>query len=123
MEPRLPGTILVVDDDHDVLDAIRAVLEREGYRVLSAMNGLEAQAVLAAERVDLVLLDLVMPAMNGWDLLDSLGGDPPSVIVISVAPTDLEPSGPVRAVLKKPFERGTLLAAVARQLRGTARPS
>ena len=117
MEPRASGTILVVDDDHDVLDAIRAVLEREGYRVVEATNGVEAQAVLDATPVDLVLLDLVMPGMNGWDFLDGLSGEHPKVIVISAAPTDVEPSGRLRGVLKKPFECGALLASIARQLR------
>lgn len=117
MEPRPSGTILVVDDDQDVLDAIRSVLEREGYRVVAATNGVEAQAIMVATAVDLVLLDLVMPTMNGWEFLDGLDGEHPSVIVISAAPTDLAPSGRLRAVLKKPFERGALLAIVARQLR------
>lgn len=120
MAPRRSGTILVVDDDRDILDAIEEALQREGYRVVSAGNGAEAIAVLARERIDLILLDLLMPTMNGWEFLDSRAGDAastPPLIIVSAAPGDVEPSPAVRAVLQKPFERGVLLDAVSRHVR------
>lgn len=111
------GTILVVDDDHDVLEAIQDVLEREGYVVRAARDGVEAKAVLAHEDVDLVLLDLMMPRMSGWDFLDQVTGNEPPIIVLTAAPSDVEVGGSVRAVLKKPCGRGALLAAVKRHQR------
>lgn len=122
MARRKGGTVLVVDDDRDILDAMREVLEREGYRVLSAANGIEACTVLAAEPVDLILLDLLMPAMSGWEFLDTTAADERlaavPVIVISAAPHDVgvERSN-VRAVLQKPFERGALLDLISRHAR------
>lgn len=59
-------TILVVDDDTDIRDSIRLVLDREGYRSLGAANGAEALGVLqTTPEVDLILLDMMMPVMDG----------------------------------------------------------
>src|SRR5690606_14710578 len=95
--------------------------EEEGYRVIAARNGLEALTALGAEPVDLILLDLMMPAMNGWDFLEQGAGDPQiagtPLVVISAMPNDVEPSPFVRGVLAKPFERGALLATVGSHLR------
>jgi CheY-like chemotaxis protein len=59
-------TILVVDDDADLRDAIAGVLEEADYRVVQAADGLEALAILAKEKADLILLDLMMPVMDGF---------------------------------------------------------
>jgi CheY-like chemotaxis protein len=60
------GTVLVVDDDRDFLDAVRAVIEEEGFRVLTAKDGQEAFEVLGdRETPCLILLDLRMPGMDG----------------------------------------------------------
>ena len=115
------GTILVVDDDHDILEAITDTLEAEGYRVIAAANGVDALAVLRTVPVDLILLDLLMPAMTGWELLEQGAGDDriagTPLIVISAMPSDVEPSPLIRAVLGKPLGRGALLGAVSRHLR------
>jgi CheY-like chemotaxis protein len=120
----VPGTILVVDDDHDILDAITDALERAGYRVIGARNGVEALAVLHAEPVDLILLDLLMPTVNGWELLDTSAGDPvitsTPLVVVSAAPQDVAAHPHVRAILPKPFVRGALLDAVATHIRRPA---
>jgi CheY-like chemotaxis protein len=121
MARRKGGSLLVVDDDRDILDAMREVLQREGYRVLSAANGIEACTVLASESVDLILLDLLMPAMSGWEFLDTTAADPRlaalPIIVISAAPHDVGDRPNVRAVLQKPFERGALLDLIATHAR------
>lgn len=122
MPERPPRTVLIIDDDRDILDAMREVLAREGYRVLSAGNGIEAFTVLGAETVDVILLDLLMPAMSGWEFLEQSASDDRltavPIIVISAAPHDVELNAPhVRAVLQKPFERGALLDLVATHAR------
>ncbi|MDE6775784.1 MAG: response regulator transcription factor [Ruminococcus sp.] len=58
-------TILVVDDDHDIVNAIAALLEREGYRIRKAYNGLEALDELIHNEVQLILIDIMMPKMDG----------------------------------------------------------
>jgi CheY-like chemotaxis protein len=68
--------VLIVDDDRDVRDAMAELLCDEGYECLQARNGLEALAVLKVERPGLLLVDLIMPIMNGVDLLARLRQDP-----------------------------------------------
>lgn len=64
-----PGTVLVVEDDDDLRELLAMILEKEGYRVLTAVHGGDALAVLAEapEAPDLVLLDLLMPIMGGLE--------------------------------------------------------
>ena len=59
--------VLVVEDDPDVRSALNDLLEAEGYEVETASNGKEALERLAEHRPGLVLLDLMMPVMSGWD--------------------------------------------------------
>ena len=63
------ATVLVVDDDADVTDTMREILEDEGHRVFVANNGARALEVVRAVRPDLVLLDLEMPEMDGRHFL------------------------------------------------------
>jgi DNA-binding response OmpR family regulator len=62
-----PRTILVVDDEPDLLHAVRLYLEMEGYQVLAATNGEEALDKLRTKLPDLVVLDVMMPGMTGFD--------------------------------------------------------
>ena len=59
------NTILVCDDERDIVSAIRIYLNGEGYRVLEAYSGVQALELMARERVDLVLMDIMMPEMAG----------------------------------------------------------
>src|SRR4051794_37547968 len=68
--------VMVVEDDPDIREAVQMILEEEGYSVVTACNGAEAEAELA--KMDdpcLMLLDLMMPVMSGWELLDHLKRD------------------------------------------------
>ena len=68
--------VLVVEDDADIREAVQLILEDEGFDVVTACNGAEAEAELAhMEEPCLVLLDLMMPVMNGWELLAHLKRD------------------------------------------------
>jgi two-component system, OmpR family, response regulator RegX3 len=60
--------VLVVDDEESLLEAVRYALSREGFDVSVARDGGEAVRVFEAERPDLVVLDLMLPVMNGWDV-------------------------------------------------------
>ncbi|MDE7104901.1 MAG: response regulator transcription factor [Ruminococcus sp.] len=59
------ASILVVDDDHDIVNAISTLLEREGYKIYKAYNGLEAVDSLMQNSVQLILIDVMMPKMDG----------------------------------------------------------
>lgn len=64
----MPQQILVVDDDREIVRVLRAYLERDGFRVLTAFGGEEALHTLRRERPDLIVLDLMLPDRDGWDL-------------------------------------------------------
>ena len=68
----MEGTVLVVDDDLDIRATLAQILREEGFRVREARNGLEALEKVAEEEPDLVLLDLVMPVIDGWEVLRTL---------------------------------------------------
>ena len=68
----MPGKILVVDDDPDILDAVTMILESQGYKVVTARDGVEGLATLKAENPDLMILDLMMPKMDGFAVCKEL---------------------------------------------------
>jgi two-component system, chemotaxis family, chemotaxis protein CheY len=113
----LKGPVLLVEDDHDVRVTLRAVLEDEGYEVLSATNGKHALEVLAqtTHKPRLALVDLMMPVMDGWEfvaLLKQTGSLAAMPVVVHTAFRDREPPSGVGAVLKKPIDVDALLDIV-----------
>ncbi len=64
--------ILIVDDDPDILDAVTMILESRGYKVVTARDGIEALANLRTEKPDLMILDLLMPKMDGFAVCKEL---------------------------------------------------
>lgn len=68
----MQGKILVIDDDPDILDALAMILESQGYQVFTARDGLEGLANLKAEKPDLMILDLLMPKMDGFAVCKEL---------------------------------------------------
>jgi two-component system chemotaxis response regulator CheY len=112
------STILVVDDDPDLRVALVDVLEESGYRVLTAEHGLAALEVLKTETPNLILLDVMMPVMNGLDFAAELKKNPEKAeipIVIFSAHTDhqqVADSLHVAGSLGKPVKVDDLLAAI-----------
>src|SRR4030066_2533121 len=68
----MASKILVVDDDPDILDAVTMILESQGYTVVTARDGIEGLATLKAEIPDLMILDLMMPKMDGFGVCKEL---------------------------------------------------
>lgn len=64
--------ILMVDDDHEMVALGKLILEREGYKVESAYSGKGGLAILENNKIDLVLLDIMMLGMDGWQVLESI---------------------------------------------------
>ena len=112
-------TVLVVDDDPDILLTVEQILQSEGYTVLAARNGQEALNRLDRERPGVIILDLMMPVMDGFEFRRRLLDHPASatpVIVVS-ADRDLARKAEVLHVngyLAKPFNLDDLLAHVSR---------
>ena len=102
--------VLVVEDDHDVRVSVRSILEDEGFQVLSAANGRQAIDLLQQFQPGLILLDLRMPIMDGWEFVELLRRDAvlarlPVVIHSAfheLAPADVE-------VLAKPVDARVLV--------------
>jgi two-component system, chemotaxis family, chemotaxis protein CheY len=111
------GLVLVVDDDPDILEAICDILEGEHYRVARARHGLEALERVEQERPVLILLDLMMPVMDGLAFADALRsrqrhfGIPIIVISADGNPQKAAAVG-ARGFLAKPFDIDALLAQV-----------
>ena len=110
------GTVLVVDDSDSMRLLCRVNLEIEGYRVLEAATLAEAEALLAAEPVDVVLLDVHVGDENGYDLLDRLRGKPGVGVALITGSADVGESDRalVDAVIAKPFSLDDLSTTVNR---------
>ena len=109
--------VLVAEDDGCILALIRTILARAGFSVDTAADGFEALEKIAAHRYDVVVLDLMMPRVSGFDVLVQLSSmeHPPAVVVSSAMSNDQLVrlrAFTVCAVLQKPFEIGSLVAAV-----------
>src|SRR5687768_12344130 len=78
-------TILVVDDDQELSDGLRIMLERQGYRVMQARDGQQGKQLIHQHRPDLVILDMMMPRMGGYPVLEHFRGktDAPPIIMIT----------------------------------------
>jgi len=78
-------TVLIVDDDHDLVEGLRAVLERQGFRVMQAHDGHQGKQLIYNQRPDLVILDMMMPRMGGYPVLEHFRGktDAPPIIMIT----------------------------------------
>ena len=77
--------VLVVDDEKPLRDFVRRNLEVRGYKVLTASNGLEALAIFKNENVQLVIMDIMMPHMDGWSVLGALKADPTTAELFGLA--------------------------------------
>src|SRR3984893_12778185 len=114
--------ILVVDDDAGIRDALRMILDYEGYEVLSASDGKAALAELDSTRIDAVLLDLKMPGMDGFEILDRIVAreDAPPVLMISghgdiATAVEATRRGAVD-FLEKPLQRERILVSLRNAL-------
>jgi len=78
-------TILVVDDDFELVEGLRLMLERQGYRVIRASDGHQAKQAVYQQRPDLVILDMMMPRMGGYPVLEHFKGkaDAPPIIMMT----------------------------------------
>jgi CheY-like chemotaxis protein len=124
---QLDRVVLVVEDDESIRNVITDVLEDRGFRVVGASNGAEAMDRLEVGRPDVMVLDLLMPVMHGWDFMESYaektGGDTIPIVVVSVNPAlprSFNRFG-VQRVVPKPFKVDHLLESVEEALAVSSR--
>jgi CheY-like chemotaxis protein len=106
--------VLVVDDDADVRELLVTLMEDDGYQVSCACDGQEALREVLLRWPDVILLDLEMPGMNGWDFLRVQSEHPRLAAIPVVVISGLDAPPGVAAAVRKPFLVETVLAAVHR---------
>jgi DNA-binding response OmpR family regulator len=106
--------ILIVDDDAQVRAMVRTVLQRAGFDVTTARDGREAISLLAAADYDVVLLDVIMPGLDGLDVVDELRKTNSPILahtyLLSGDDGERLRNLPVRGIIAKPFDITTLVA-------------
>jgi DNA-binding response OmpR family regulator len=116
-------TILIVDDDHEILESMRAILENKGFRILAARDGNAGLMIAERENPDLIVLDMMMPKKSGFLVLEKLksrpGGLIPTIMITgnegSRHRAYAEMLG-VRDYIRKPFAMEKLVRSIERVL-------
>lgn len=121
-----PKRVLVVDDDDGIRAAVAEVLDFEGYDVVTARNGAEALEQIRTARPDAVVLDLMMPVMDGWTFMEVCrkeelcDGTPVLVMSAYRNLAETAPNLGANACIAKPFDLDVLIGAVERLIRRAA---
>jgi DNA-binding response OmpR family regulator len=124
MEGTSEGRVLVVDDDKHAVEILYRLLQKEGFDVLRAQSGREALAIVAAEKVDVILLDVMMPEMDGFQVCEALRKvertrDIPVILLTAKDDMETRVLGMklgVSEFLTKPINKRELFARIRAQL-------
>src|SRR6266567_1493279 len=120
--------ILIVDDDYELSDGIRAVLESQGHKVMQARDGQQGKQMVYNHRPDLMILDMMMPRMGGYPVLEHFKGkaDAPPIIMITANEGSRHKAYAeylgVVDYIRKPFAMERLLEAVHKALKPQEKP-
>lgn len=118
------GTVLIVDDDLRVRQCLGEFLAAEGYKVLTASNGREALAVLEDDIPSLLIIDVAMPVMSGWKLVEAMSHYPDLARIPRVLMSNRDDiDGVLRRayrIMEKPLNLGWLAVTVSSMLRPRA---
>lgn len=120
MADEIKKRILHVDDETDTLSVVKTILEKEGYEVVSASNGKEALKEVDLNGFSLLILDIMMPDMSGWDLFTRIAKVKPNykIIFLSILEVseeklkELKDAG-IKDYIRKPFDRDDFVTRVA----------
>ncbi len=125
MTDQVTRTVLLVDDEHAIVEALGEILAWDGYAVKTAANGRAALQVLRDGPVDVILLDMMMPALDGLQAAAAIRGDAAlrhiAIVLMSAAPIPRRERPDWDASLQKPFDLETLRRTLTRVL-STPRP-
>ena len=117
----LPPRVLVVDDDKAIRTLVRTILTRNAYLVQTARNGEEAIDAMAGSKFDVIILDPMMPKVDGFEVIEQMARTAPEqlrrrvIVLTAVASKDLGKMDGIRVfrVIRKPFDLNDLVSAVA----------
>lgn len=120
--------ILVADDDPDLLDLLKMDLGFQGYEVIAAPNGKDALQLATSEKLDLILLDVMMPYIDGYhvayEVTNKLGAKAPCIVIMTSRDTSREKGIAIMSgateVIQKPFEMAALHSKITELLSKTA---
>lgn len=117
--------ILVIDDEISIVEMLCAFLEEEGWQVTTASNGQEGLERMASVRPMMVVSDVMMPVLDGWELCRRMQADPryqsiPLVLMSAVRTTPDLTGCNYAALLRKPFELDEMLRTITRLLKPNA---
>ena len=111
--------ILIVDDEPDTVELMKMILEKEGFEILSANNEKECLEKIEKEKPDLILLDIMMPDMSGWDVYNKIRKNDRKTKVMFVSVVEISEERKKRLVndgvsdyIMKPFTRDELVRKV-----------
>tara|TARA_Y100000310_G_C20403097_1_gene678346 strand:+ start:384 stop:731 length:348 start_codon:yes stop_codon:yes gene_type:complete len=111
--------VLIVDDDKEDLETMKSVLEKEGCEVITATNGAEALETLKDDGIQLILIDVKMPTLSGYDLLRLLRerlNHKVKMIYVSIVPEQEVDMDDIDGFVQKPFTPETLMEKVKKVL-------
>jgi CheY-like chemotaxis protein len=114
-------TVLVVDDDEAMRKLLRRMLERTGFTVVTAINGRDGMERFREQAVDIVVTDMMMPEVDGADLIRGLRGEWPDVRIIAMSGVEyphlrIALGYGAKATLRKPVDASRLVATIQRVL-------
>ncbi|MEA4907712.1 MAG: response regulator transcription factor [Anaerolineaceae bacterium] len=118
--------VLLIDDEYDTVQLLKAILRMAGFDVISAMNGAEALKKLASYQPDLILLDLMMPTMGGWETFDYIRqmSSVPVIVISALGEKEKIVEGLQKGVddyIGKPFYNEEVIARIDAVLRRTGK--
>jgi DNA-binding response OmpR family regulator len=121
----MPDHVLVVDDDRDLAEALAMILTTYGFEAEAVHDGDEALAAVSARMPSLIILDMLMPRMSGWEFAREFAaryGRAAKIVVVSAAENARQRAAEIAAdgVLSKPFDLQQLIELVARLVRRPA---
>lgn len=124
-QPEARRLVVCIEDEPAMIDLVTLILKNRGYEVLGALGGKEGLAIVEREKPDVVLLDLMMPDMNGWDVYQQMKADEAlaniPVIVVTAKAQNIDKVlglhiAKVQDYITKPFSPAELLKSISRVL-------
>ena len=123
MSEEIKQRILHVDDEEDTLAVVGTILRKEGYDVVSVNRGSTAMEQIVIDGYSLLIFDIMMPDMSGWELFTKIGKIKPDYKVVFLSILEIDPDklkelleAGVKDYIRKPFDRDDLVARVKKAI-------